>query len=97
VRGPRLRKGKYSIESLLIVGLYHFLFRSQSKNHFYQSNYQGRSYRSLSRLAEIDQDHFLVIKPLDDLFIILNTNDLEPFLFNLFKDLCRKKVFHDTR
>jgi hypothetical protein len=80
-----------------MVGLYHFLFCSQSKNYFYQSDYQGRSYKSLSRLAEINQDHFPVIKTFDDLFIMLNPNDLEPFLFNLFKDLCCTKVFHDTK
>ena len=92
VRDSRLRTGTYSLESLLMVGLYHFLFRSESKNNFYQSYYQGRSYRSLSRLAEIDQNRFPVVKTLDDLFMMLNPKDLEPFLFNLFKDLCRKKV-----
>jgi hypothetical protein len=97
VRDPRLRQSKYSVESLLMVGLCHFLFRSQSKNNFYQSYYQGRSYRSLSRLAKINQDHFPAIKTIDDLFMLLNPNDLEPFLFNLFKDLCHKKVFHDTK
>jgi hypothetical protein len=96
VRDPRLRQGRYSLESLLTIGLCHFLFRSQSKNNFYQSYYQGRSYRSLSRLAEIDQEHFPVVKTLDDLFMMLNPNDLEPLLFNLFKDLCRRKLFtHD--
>lgn len=93
VRDPRRRVGKYEAESLLTVGLFHFLFRSESKNDFYQNRYQGRSYSSLSRLAEIDPESFPVIKTLDDLFMILNPNDLEPLLFHLFKGLCRKKVF----
>jgi hypothetical protein len=97
VRDPRRRLGKYSVESLLMVGLYHFLFRSKSKNDFYQSYYQKRSYRSLSRLAEIDPDCFPVVKTIDDLFMMLNPKDLEPFLFHLFKDLCRKRVFHGTK
>lgn len=92
VRDPRYEQIKYSLTSLLLVGVFVYLFRAGSKNNFYQQLYQGRSGRSLARLIGIDCDRLPDISTIDNLFLMLDPHDLIPILFDLFKWLLSRKV-----
>jgi len=96
----RAKKGTYSMASLLMVSLQMLLFRSPSKNDFYQNKKLGRekAYHNLSRLAGIEGNYFPHSKTIDDAFWNLNPVHLEPFLFQLFHFLRSSKLFknHST-
>lgn len=91
----RKKEGSYSIASLLMVALEMLLFRSPSKNEFYQSKKLGRNffYKNLGKIAHIEGDNFPHSKTIDDAFLTLNSTDLEPILFDIFKTLCSAKLF----
>ena len=93
-RDGRTRK-TYSIASLLMAALEIVLFRSPSKNHFYQNKKLGREaqYKNLGKMAQIKSERFPHSKTIDDAFLSLNPTDLEPILFDLFKALCSAKLF----
>lgn len=96
VKDGRAKKGVYSIESLLTVALEILLFRSPSKNNFYQKKQLGRPYfyKNLGILAGIEEGNkFPHSKTIDDAFWLLSSKDLEPILFNIFKKLCSFKLF----
>lgn len=92
-RDGRVRRGSYSIASLLMVALEVLLFRSPSKNDFYQNRKLGREacYRNLSKIAQIEK--FPHSKTIDDALLSLDPSDLEPILFKIFKTLCSAKLF----
>lgn len=95
VKDVRAKKGIYSIPSLLMIALQILMFRSRSKNHFYQNKKLGRAraYKNLGVLAQIREDRFPHSKTLDDAFWILNPTELEPILFDIFKHLRSSKLF----
>ena len=90
-------KSTYSLASLLMIALQMLIFRSPSKNDFYQNKKLGRShsYRNLGTLAQIQEDCFPHSKTLDDAFWRLNPSHLEPILFDLFKKLRSSKLFYN--
>jgi hypothetical protein len=94
-RDERIRQGTYSIASLLMVALEIILFRSPSKNDFYQNKKLGRKegYKRLGTIAYIKGEQFPHSKTLDDAFLSLDPICLEPVLFALFKQLCSSKFF----
>ena len=71
------------------------IFRSPSKNRFYQKKKLGRAdaYRQLSFLAGIEQGQFPCSKTIDDAFLLLDPKDLEPIPFEIFKKLRSSKLF----
>jgi len=91
----RTRQGLYSIASLLIVALEMLLFRSSSKNEFYQNRILGRadSYRNLGKIAKIQGEEFPHSKTIDDAFLSLDPAGLEPILFDIFNQLRWGKLF----
>lgn len=94
-RDGRVRKGSYSIASLLMVVLEILLFRSFSKNDFYQNKKIGREacYRNLGKIAQLKKERFPHSKTIDDALLSLNPSDLEPILFDIFKALRSAKLF----
>jgi hypothetical protein len=95
VQDGRQRQGTYSITSLLMVALEILLFRSPSKNEFYQNKKFEREacYRNLGKIAQIEEDTFPHSKTIDDAFLSLDPSDLEPILFDVFKALHSAKLF----
>lgn len=95
VKDGRTKKGTYLAASLLMVALEMLLFRSPSKNAFYQNKKLGRAshYKNLGALAQIEGDLFPHSKTIDDVFLSLNPSDLEPILFFIFQKLCSSKLF----
>src|SRR5215207_4256843 len=93
----RAKKGTYSIASLIMVALQMLLFRSASKNEFYQNKKLGRAYayKNIGKLAGIEEDRFPHSKTLDNAFLNLNYSSLEPILFKLFHFLCVSKLFNN--
>jgi hypothetical protein len=91
----RLKKGTYSVSSLMMVATSMVLFRSQSKNNFYQMKKLGRlhAYKNIGTLAGIEGDNFPDVKTIDDFFLNINYKDLEPILFRIFQYLLSAKVF----
>jgi|SRR5829696_692578 len=94
-RDGRQRRGPYTIASLLMVGLEMLLFRSPSKNDFYQNQKLGRGacYRNLGKIACIKKGGFPHCKTIDDAFLSLDSTDLEPILFDIFNTLRLSKLF----
>jgi len=94
-RDGRTRKGSYSIASLLMSALEMILFRSPSKNDFYQNKKLGRKegYKHLGIIAHIKEEQFPHSKTIDDAFLSLDPACLEPVLFALFKQLRSSKFF----
>jgi hypothetical protein len=70
VKDGRLKKGDYSVKSLMMSAMSIVLFRSDSKNNFYQVRKLGRSkaYKNLGILAEIEGNTFPDVKTIDDFF-----------------------------
>jgi hypothetical protein len=95
VRDPRVKKSTYSIASLLMVAFEMLIFRSPSKNRFYQKDKLGRkeAYHQLAFLAGIKEERFPSSKTLDDLFWLIDPKDLEPVPFEIFKKLRINKLF----
>lgn len=91
----RERQGIYSIASLLMIALEMLLFRSPSKNDFYQNKKLGREayYKNIGKIAHIKGDKFPHSKTIDDAFLSLDPSDLEPILFDVFKALRSSKLF----
>lgn len=94
-RDGRTKQGSYSIASLLMAALAIILFRSPSKNDFYQNKKLGgeEKYKNLSGFTSIQGDRFPHSKTLDDAFLSLEPQSLEPILFHIFKRLCSDKLF----
>jgi hypothetical protein len=94
-RDGRSKQGSYSIASLLMVALVMLLFRSPSKNDFYQNKKLGRGayYKNLGEIACLKGDRFPHSKTIDDAFLSLDPSDLEPILFDIFKILRSAKLF----
>jgi hypothetical protein len=95
----RLKRGLYSIASLLMVAFEILLFRCPSKNDFYQSKKRGRGffYKNLGLLAQIPGQRFPHCKTIDDAFLSLDPSSLEPILFDIFKSLISAKLFSNHR
>ena len=94
VQDPRRSKSPYSIDSLLMSGLFISLFRKPSRHEFYlhlSKPYIHR--RNLSFLAGIKGDSFPSTRTLEDNFQICNPKGLQEVLFSLFENLCKSKVF----
>lgn len=94
----RTKEGTYSIASLLMVALQILLFRSPSKNHFYQNKKLKRPhfYKNLGALANVKDDQFPHSKTIDDAFWLLgDSSQFEPVLFDLFKKLRSSKLFYN--
>jgi hypothetical protein len=92
----RVRQGLYPIASLLMVALEMLLFRSPSKNEFYQNKQCGRErwYKNLGTIAQLKGDRFPHSKTIDDAFLSLDPSDLVPILFDIFKHLYAAKLFN---
>lgn len=95
VKDGRLKKGNYSVKSLMMSAMSMVLFRSESKNNFYQVRKLGRSeaYKNLGILAEIEGNTFPDIKTIDNFFLGINYRDLEPIPFRISKYLLSSKFF----
>lgn len=92
----RAKKCIYPIASLLMIALQIVLFRSPSKNDFYQNKKLGKNYRNLGALANIKEGIFPHSKTIDDAFLALDSSSLEPILFDIFKHLHSSKLFNSS-
>lgn len=95
VKDGRLKKGTYTVSSLMMVATSMVLFRCESKNNFYQMKKLGRThaYKNIGALANIKGANFPDVKTIDDLFFSLSSKDLEPIPFRIFRYLLSSKLF----
>ena len=92
VKDPRSRVDKYDLVSLLMMGLFTHLFRSPSKNEFFQ-HLQRSNHKSLAKLAGMQEDKLPCARAIDDVFAKLNPEDLKLILPEIFRFLYQQKVF----
>ena len=92
INDPRYRVDKYSLVSLLMMGLFTHLFRSPSKNEFFQHLLRPNR-RSLAKLAGIQSDELPCARTIDDAFAKLDQEQLKPILPAIFHFLYQQKVF----
>jgi hypothetical protein len=91
VEDARLRKGVFLAPSLMMAALEMQIFRTRSKNHFFDQLKRHVSSKNLSHL--ICAQSFPNVKTIDDFLMMLNPSRLEPILFEIFKKLQKIKLF----
>lgn len=92
VKDQRSRVDKYDLVSLLMIGLFIHLFRSPSKNEFFQHLLRPNRW-SLAKLAGIQGNEVPCARTIDDAFAALDPEQLKPILPAIFRFLYQQKVF----
>ncbi len=93
VRDPRTRVDHYKLDSLLMFDLCSFLFRSPSKNKFHLNLKRPSASKSVAKFTEMESNRSPCPRSIDDIFLELNADDFSNILPEIFRKLCRQKIF----
>lgn len=93
IQDPRSRMDHYDLPSLLMHGLLTHLFRSPSKNKFQLHLMRPLASKAVAKFNGIENGNSPCARTLDDVLINLNPEEFQPILPEIFRSLCRKKVF----
>jgi hypothetical protein len=93
VKDPRKRTDCYELDSLLMHAMFTHLFRSPSKNKFRLKLTRPCASRALAKFNGINGPQSPSVRTIDKLLLKLNPEDFGPILPELFRTLCRQKVF----
>jgi hypothetical protein len=92
IRDPRSRVDDYSLPFLLMHGLFTHLFRSPSKNKFYQQLLRPQASAAVAKFNG-NKDLSPCPRTLDNVLNKLNPVEFRTILPEIFRSLCRGKVF----
>ncbi len=86
-------KPDYSLDSLLMFCLCTHLFRMSSKNEFHQNFKRNSAAKAIAKFCGFVNERSPCPRTTDDLLLELNSDEFLPILPEIFRNLCRRKVF----
>lgn len=92
IKDPRCQSD-YSLHSLLMFCLSTHIFRLPSKNKFHQHLKRTFSAKAIAKFCGFGVERSPCPRTTDDLLLRLNSEDFLPILPEIFRGLCRHKVF----
>ena len=95
IQDPRVRVDHYGLTFLLMHALLTHIFRSPSKNKFHQQTLRPQASAAVAKFIDLAGyiDHCPCPRTIDNVLTHLNPDDFKSILPEIFRSLCRRKVF----